>query len=542
MSSNNHHTKYIFITGGVVSSLGKGIISASVGALLETRGLKVSLSKVDPYINVDPGTMSPTQHGEVFVTDDGAETDLDIGHYERFTRASLGRANSFSAGQVYDEVLGKERKGSYLGKTVQVVPHITNQIKENIYKASVGSDISIIEVGGTVGDIEGLPFIETIRQVRYELGQENVLCLHLTLVPYIGAARELKTKPTQHSVKELRSIGIQPDILICRADRPIPKDLKDKIAVFCNIKQNQVLEAIDMDSIYRVPLVLSKQNLDRIIVDHLNIWTRKPDLKEWEWISERLDNPIGELKVGIVGKYTDVADSYKSIYESLVHAGLANNVTVHSELIDARNLKEKSQSLEDLKAYDAIVVPGGFGEGGVQGKILAIQHARIHQTPFLGICLGMQLAAVEFARNVLNLPDASSGEFNPSGTTQVIHLMEEQLKVSQKGGTMRLGAYPCVLLEGSLAHKAYSGESEISERHRHRYEFNNKYVEVFEAAGMNLSGRSPDNRFIEILEIVHHPWFVGCQFHPELKSKPMEGHPLFVNFIKKAHSLKLSKK
>lgn len=536
MSSSSQHTKYIFITGGVVSSLGKGIISASIGALLETRGLKVVLSKADPYINVDPGTMSPIQHGEVFVTADGAETDLDIGHYERFTRASLSRANSFSAGQVYDDVLTKERRGDYLGKTVQVVPHITGQIKNKIYQASAGADISIVEIGGTVGDIEGLPFIETIRQIRYELGPENVMSIHLTLVPYIGAAKELKTKPTQHSVKELRSIGIQPDMLICRADREVPEDLLNKIALFCNIKQNQVFELRDLDSIYRAPVVLSEQGVDQIIVDHLNIWTRKPDLAEWKWISERIDAPETNVKVAVVGKYTDVVDSYKSVSEALTHAGFANKTSVHVDLIDAKGITADNVATK-LSECEALVIPGGFGESGILGKLEAIKFARIHKLPFLGICLGMQLAAIEFARNHLGISSANSQEFEERGENLVVHLMEDQIAKAQKGGTMRLGACPCIVMKDSKAFHAY-GTVEIKERHRHRYEFNNRFIDAFLEGGMLFSGKSPDGKLVEILELADHPWFVACQFHPELQSRPMQGHPLFIELIGSAIALR----
>lgn len=535
MPSKKRHTKFIFVTGGVVSSLGKGIVASSLGALLETRGLKVSLSKADPYINVDPGTMSPVQHGEVFVTRDGAETDLDIGHYERFTHAVLSRANSFSAGRIYDDVLSKERKGLYLGMTVQVVPHITSQIKEYIFKAAEGSDIAIIEIGGTVGDIESLPFLETLRQIRYELGHENVLTIHVTLVPYIEAAKELKTKPTQHSVKELRSIGVQPDVLVCRADRHIPEELKKKIAVFCNVPAPCVVEAIDVDSIYKMPLIFHEQGLDQIVVDQLNIWTRKPDLKEWQLISERLSHPKSECSIAVVGKYIHVVDSYKSIHESLIHAGIANGVKVRVDFIDSNTLTpENIESL--LSSYQGVIVPGGFGERGVDGKILAIRYCRVNQIPFLGICLGMQLAAIEFARHVLGFEDANSFEFRPDATELIIHLMAEQETVTELGGTMRLGEYPCVVKEGTTSYQAYK-KTNIKERHRHRYEFNNKYRKIFEEKGIIFSGLSPDKQLVEILELADHPWFVACQFHPELQSKPMHAHPLFSDFVK--HSVKI---
>lgn len=532
MLTRNRHTKFIFITGGVVSSLGKGIISACTGALLETRGLKVILSKADPYINIDPGTMSPIQHGEVFVTRDGAETDLDIGHYERFTRASMNRTNSFSAGKVYDEVLSRERRGDYLGTTVQVVPHITDQIKANIFKASEGADISIVEIGGTVGDIESLPFLETIRQIRYELGSESVLCIHLTLVPYIAAAQELKTKPTQHSVKELRSIGIQPDILLCRADREVSEELRNKIALFCNVKRNHVFEARDVDSIYQLPLILHEQGLDQIIVDNLNIWTRKPDLREWLLIGERLKNPKGACSIGVVGKYTNVVDSYKSISEALVHAGIANETQVNVEFIDAAGINSDNVESQ-LGGFDGIIIPGGFGERGIEGKILSITYARKNNIPFLGICLGMQLALIEFARNVLGLKDANSCEFQENSLHPIIHLMETQQNVTQKGATMRLGEYPCALKVDTTVQKAY-GKKSISERHRHRFEFNNAYKEQFEQNGVVFSGIYLEWNLVEIIELKDHTWFVGCQFHPELKSRPMEAHPLFNHLVKAA--------
>lgn len=526
----HHRTKFIFVTGGVVSSLGKGIVAASVGALLENRGLKVSLTKVDPYLNVDPGTMSPFQHGEVFVTDDGAETDLDIGHYERYTSARLTKRNSFSTGQVYDAVLSKERKGDYLGGTVQVIPHVTDQIKDNIYRSSEGADVGIIEIGGTVGDIESLPFLETIRQIRYDLGEENVLYLHLTLVPYIHAAHELKTKPTQHSVKELRQIGIQPHILVCRADRPLPDELKHKIGLFCNVRAECVIDSCDLDNIYKVPLYLHNQGLDQLIVDHLNIWTRNPDLLEWKQIEDALDHPTSTCKIAIVGKYTDVIDSYKSINESLIHAGIANRCSVEVEYVDAVSL-ETGEVSSVLSKFHGVIVPGGFGNRGTEGKISAIRYLRESGTPFLGICLGMQLAAVEFARNGLGLVGAHSQELDPNSSEHIIHLMEDQKTVEEMGGTMRLGAYPCQVRPGTKSMQAYKREK-ISERHRHRYEFNNTYREGFEAEGMIFSGVSPDNQLVEIMELKEHPWFVACQFHPELKSSPMDPHPLFRDFVR----------
>lgn len=524
-----HRTKYIFVTGGVVSSLGKGIVAASIGALLESRGLRISMSKVDPYLNVDPGTMSPFQHGEVFVTDDGAETDLDIGHYERFTCASLTRLNSFSTGQVYDRVLTKERRGDYLGGTVQVIPHVTDQIKENIYAGSEGADVGIIEIGGTVGDIESLPFLEAIRQIRYDLGEENVLYIHLTLVPYINAAHELKTKPTQHSVKELRQIGIQPNILVCRADRPVPAELREKIGLFCNVKPDRVIDCCDLDTIYKVPLYLHSQGLDQLIVDSLNIWTRNPELSEWKRIEDSLNNPQGSCRVGIVGKYVDVIDSYKSINESLIHAGIGQHAHIETVYFDAATLSADNVA-EKLKDLDGVIVPGGFGNRGIEGKIAAIRYLRENRKPFLGICLGMQLAAIEFARHELGLAAADSQEFAPDSPHRIIHLMEDQKSLTDKGGTMRLGAYPCQLLSGSKAQKAY-GREQISERHRHRYEFNNDYREAFQKKGMLFSGLSPDSKLVEMIELEDHPWFVASQFHPELKSKPTAAHPLFFNFV-----------
>jgi len=535
MKSRNR-TKFIFVTGGVVSSLGKGIIAASCGALLETRGLKVALMKADPYINVDPGTMNPFQHGEVFVTDDGAETDLDIGHYERFTNGTLTRRNSFSAGQIYDAVLNKERRGDYLGGTVQVIPHITDQIKENIYKCAADADIAIVEIGGTVGDIEGLPFLEAIRQIRYDLGEENVLYIHLTLVPYIRAAHELKTKPTQHSVKELRQIGIQPNLLVCRSDHPVSDELKRKIALFCNVKPECVFEAQDVDNIYRLPLVLHNQGFDQVVVDLLNIWTGAPNLSQWRGIVESLDRPKDTCKIGIVGKYVDVWDSYKSITEALVHAGIRNHAKVEIQLFDAAEVNE-SNVVDLLEPLDGVIVPGGFGERGVEGKMAAIHYLRRSGKPFLGICLGMQLAAIEFARNKLGLVEANSQEFDEKAKNRIVHIMEDQKGVTRKGGTMRLGAYPCALKVGTKAAQAY-GATQVSERHRHRFEFNNDYREAFIEQGMTFSGLSPDGNLVEMMELADHPWFVACQFHPELKSKPMSPHPLFRDLVKAALILK----
>ena len=529
MMKKRHRTKYIFITGGVVSSLGKGIVAASLGALLENRGLKVSLTKADPYLNVDPGTMNPFQHGEVFVTEDGAETDLDIGHYERFTSAQLTRLNSFSTGQIYDRVLNKERNGEYDGGTVQVIPHVTNEIKEHIYRASLDADVSIVEIGGTVGDIEGLPYLESIRQIRYDLGDENVLFIHLTLVPFINAAKELKTKPTQHSVKELRQVGIQPQILVCRSDRPIPQDLREKLARTCDVRTDCVIECADSDSIYKVPMNLNNQDLDQIVVDFLNIWTRSPELSEWNSISEFLDSDAQECTVGIVGKYIGVIDSYKSINEALIHAGISSKVKVNVAYIDAAELTD-ANAAEKLSGLDGVIVPGGFGTRGVEGKLAAIKYLRESQKPFLGICLGMQLAAIEFARNKLQLDFCDSEEFQKDLKNPVIHIMEDQKNVKKLGGTMRLGAYPCSLKEGSVSRLAY-GKTEVSERHRHRYEFNNDYREDFEKSGIIFSGLSPDERLVEIIELKDHPFFVACQFHPELKSSPMKSHPLFHQFV-----------
>lgn len=526
----NRHQKYIFVTGGVVSSLGKGIVAGSIGALLETRGLKVSLTKADPYINVDPGTMSPHQHGEVFVTDDGAETDLDIGHYERFTQATLSRRNSFSAGQIYDAVLNKERKGDYLGGTVQVIPHITDQIKESIYRASESADISIVEIGGTVGDIESLPFLEAIRQIQYELGEENVIYVHLTLVPYISAAKELKTKPTQHSVRDLRQIGIQPNLLVCRTEREIPEDLMQKIARFCNVKRESVFEARDADSIYKLPIILHEQGLDQVIVDRLNIWTKRPDLSAWRKVVQALDHPETSTRIAIVGKYVGVVDSYKSISESLVHAGIANGARVEAEFVDSDEITPSNAALR-LAGFDGIIIPGGFGERGIEGKICAIRHMRETKKPFLGICLGMQVAAIEFARHVLGLKDATSQEFAVDTKEPIIHLMETQKKVETKGGSMRLGAYPCVLRDPSKAFDLYERTAEISERHRHRFEFNNAYRDMCEKAGFIPSGLSPDGTLVEVMELKDHPFFVACQFHPELKSRPFKAHPLFRGLV-----------
>ena len=522
-------TKFVFVTGGVVSSLGKGLAAASIGALLEARGLQVSMQKLDPYINVDPGTMSPFQHGEVFVTDDGAETDLDLGHYERFTSATLSRKSNFTTGQVYDSVIRKERRGDYLGGTVQVIPHITNEIKAKILDNARGVDLAIIEVGGTVGDIESLPFLEAIRQFRTDRGQENVLYIHLTLVPYIPTAGELKTKPTQHSVKELREIGIQPDILLCRCDREIPRDMKAKIALFCNVREEAVITARDVASIYEVPVAYHEQGLDERLVDILNIWTKAPDLSEWQRIVKRIKEPASETTVAIVGKYVELTESYKSLSEALIHGGIANDCRVHLKYVDSESLERHGidGTFDDI---DGILVPGGFGERGSEGKIAAIQYARENKIPFFGICLGMQMAVVEFARNVCGIEDAFSAEFREEAKNHVIHIMEGQKTVKGKGGTMRLGTYPCELNQGTLARRIY-GQKNISERHRHRFEFNNAYRKSLEKCGLVLSGINPESDLVEIVELTEHPWFLGCQFHPEFRSRPMCPHPLFESFV-----------
>ncbi|MBI5328681.1 MAG: CTP synthase [Deltaproteobacteria bacterium] len=525
-------TKFIFVTGGVVSSLGKGIASASIGALLESRGLAITLQKLDPYINVDPGTMSPFQHGEVFVTDDGAETDLDLGHYERFTSVRLAKRNNFTTGQVYDAVITKERRGDYLGGTVQVIPHVTDEIKSNILKLADGVDVAIIEIGGTVGDIESLPFLEAIRQLRFDLGKENVLYIHLTLIPFINTAGELKTKPTQHSVNKLREIGIQPDILLCRTSRNLSHELKAKVALFCNVDRDAVITAKDVECVYEVPLVFHDEGLDEKIVKLLNIWTGAPKLEQWERIIKKAKSPKHEATIGIIGKYINLQDSYKSLHEALVHGGFANDSSVKLIYIDSEEVEKTSPSIL-LKGVDAVLVPGGFGSRGIEGKISAIQYARDKKIPFFGICLGMQVAAIEIARNICGLKDANSSEFNPDSQHPVIDMMLGQKGVTAKGGTMRLGAYPCVLKKGTLAFKAY-GKLEISERHRHRYEVNNSYRDTIEKAGVVFSGLSPDGGLVEIMEYKNHPWFLGCQFHPEFKSRPMLPHPLFEEFIRAA--------
>ena len=524
-------TKYVFVTGGVVSSIGKGLASASVGALLEARGLRVTHVKLDPYINVDPGTMSPYQHGEVFVTDDGAETDLDLGHYERFTTARMTRQNNFTTGRIYEAVISKERRGEYLGATVQVIPHITDEIKARVRDATEGVDVGIIEIGGTAGDIESLPFLEAIRQMKIEAGWQNALSVHVTLVPYIATAGELKTKPTQHAVKEMREIGIQPDILLCRTQMPLTRALKEKIALFSNVAVEAVISAMDVGCIYEVPQMFHAEGLDELIAERLNIWSRSPDLSNWNRVVSRFKSPSrGTVKIGIVGKYVHLKDSYKSLHEALVHGGLAGDCRVELEYIDSEQVEQQGcEAL--LSSLDAVLVPGGFGDRGTEGKIAAIGYARQNKIPFFGICLGMQLAVVEYARNVAGLDHANSSEFDKDTTNAVIDLMPEQRGVRNKGATMRLGAYPCVLTPGSLAADAY-GSTEISERHRHRYEFSNDFRDRLVEAGLVLSGTSPDKRLVEMIELSDHPFFVGCQFHPEFKSRPLSPHPLFARFVR----------
>ncbi len=537
--------KYIFITGGVVSSIGKGLTAASLGTLLESRGIKVSIMKSDPYINVDPGTMSPLQHGEVYVTEDGAETDLDLGHYERFTKVSLTRSNSVTAGQIYEAVISRERRGDYLGGTVQVIPHITDEIKARMHVAAQGSEVIIVEIGGTVGDIEGLPFIEAIRQMRVDVGVTNTLFVHVTYVPYIKAAGELKSKPTQHSVKELREVGIQPDFLICRSEKELSNEIKSKIGLFCSVNPENVIAATDSNSIYEVPLVLHAEKFDEKVVKALGLESTRPQMQGWEKMVEALNNPKKEVSIGIVGKYVDLKESYKSLHEAIVHGGIANHAKVNIVYIDSEKIGPKNVN-EALGNVDGILVPGGFGERGVEGKITAIQYAREHEVPFFGICYGMQLAAIEFARNVCGIKDATSREFGKlkkGPMNFVIDFMEEQKNISDKGGTMRLGAYSCHLQKGSRAYQIYQSQL-ISERHRHRYEFNNKFRPIFEKNGVTLSGVCKERDLVEIIEIKDHPWFVGVQFHPEFKSSPMAPHPLFTSFVEAslhAGSHKLSK-
>ncbi len=526
--------KYIFVTGGVVSSLGKGIAAASIGSLLESRGLRVTLQKFDPYLNVDPGTMSPFQHGEVFVTDDGAETDLDLGHYERFTHARLTQDNNCTSGRIYERILSKERRGDYLGKTVQVIPHVTNEIKSAIRKISTPDvDVVIVEIGGTVGDIESLPFLEAIRQMRHELGRENCVFVHVTLVPWIAAAGELKTKPTQHSVKELRAIGIQPDMLLCRTETDLSRELKEKIALFCDVRKEAVVAARDVDSVYQVPVSFAEQGVDEIILRLLGIDAPHRDLEAWKDMLVRLRNPRGEVTIGIVGKYVDYEDSYKSLKEALLHGGLAHNLRVQVRWIEAESITRQTAA-EELAALDGILVPGGFGERGIDGMIEAIRFARENQVPYFGICLGMQTMVIEFVRHVCGLEKAHSTEFDPATPHRIFFKLRELKGVEDLGGTMRLGAWPCRLLPDSLARAAY-GADEISERHRHRYEFNREYEATLAEHGMRITGETPYEGYAEICELPGHPWFLGCQFHPEFKSKPLEPHPLFQAFVAAGH-------
>ena len=528
--------KYIFVTGGVVSSLGKGLAAASIGCLLESRGLKVNLMKFDPYLNVDPGTMSPFQHGEVFVTDDGAETDLDLGHYERFTHAKLSRDNNWTTGRIYEQIITKERRGDYLGKTVQVIPHVTNEIKAAMKKIAQDVDVAIVEIGGTVGDIESLPFIEAIRQMRQELGREQTLFVHVTLVPWIGAAGELKTKPTQHSVKELLSIGIQPDMLLCRTDRFLSKDIKEKIALFCNVENDAVITAKDVASIYEVPVVFAKEGVDTLVLKYLHMEAPDRDLKKWEELVHNVYNPKDEVSIAIVGKYVEYEDSYKSLKEALVHGALAHNLKLSITWVEAEGLetKEGEEYESQLEDYDAILVPGGFGKRGIEGMLNAIRYAREKKVPYFGICLGMQTACIEFARNVCMLEGANSSEFDQSTAHRIIYKLRELRGIDELGGTMRLGAWTCKIQPDTLAHRIY-GDLEISERHRHRYEFNREYEAVLTGGGLRISGSTPDGTYVEMVEIPDHPFFIGCQFHPEFKSKPLEPHPLFRSFIGAAY-------
>jgi len=542
----NPMPKYIFVTGGVVSSLGKGLAASSIGCLLESRGLRVALIKLDPYINVDPGTMSPFQHGEVFVTDDGAETDLDLGHYERFTHAHLSQANNWTTGRIYLSVIEKERRGDYLGKTIQVIPHITNEIKEAVRKVAENDkpDVIIVEIGGTVGDIESLPFLEAIRQMGNEEGTGNALFVHVTLVPYIAAAGELKTKPTQHSVRDLREIGIAPDILLCRSEKPLSRELRGKIALFCNVKESAVISAQDVDTIYDVPLAFHEQGLDDLIVSLLGLEAQAPqaDLAEWRNLVATIREPSGgETKIAIVGKYVELEDSYKSLREALTHGGVANNLRVDVKWIESEELMDDENYEDRLRDFDAILVPGGFGKRGVAGMIRAIYYARKTRTPFFGICLGMQTACIEYARNVCELKDADSTEFDLETPHPVIFKLRDLVDVEELGGTMRLGAWPCRLAPGSLVQEVYSGADEISERHRHRYEFNPEFRQRLEKEGLVFSGVSPDGKFVEMIELSRdiHPWFIGCQFHPEYKSQPLNAHPLFASFVRAAYENRL---
>jgi len=537
--------KYIFVTGGVVSSLGKGLAAASLGCLLESRGLRVNLMKLDPYLNVDPGTMSPFQHGEVFVTDDGAETDLDLGHYERFTHAHLSRDNNTTTGRIYEQIITKERRGDYLGKTVQVIPHVTNEIKNAMRKVATDVDVVLVEIGGTVGDIESLPFLEAIRQMRQEMGRENTLFVHVTLVPWIAAAQELKTKPTQHSVKELLSIGIQPDILLCRTDRFLSREMKSKIALFCNVEEQAVVTAKDVPSIYEVPLVFAQEKVDALVLKYLHLQAAEANLDRWRELVDRCYNPKDEVSIGIVGKYVEYEDSYKSLKEALVHGALAHNLKLSVTWVEAEGLESKEagdRSHESqLAGFDGILVPGGFGKRGIEGMLNAIRYAREQQIPYFGICLGMQTACIEYARNVCGLDGANSSEFDPATPHRIIYKLRELTGVEEMGGTMRLGAWPCMLQPDSLAARAY-GQTEISERHRHRYEFNREYEAILTGAGLRITGTTPDATYVEIVEIPDHPFFLGCQFHPEFKSKPLQPHPLFREFVGASYRNRLAGK
>ena len=534
--------KYIFVTGGVVSSLGKGLAASSIGCLLEARGIKINMMKFDPYLNVDPGTMSPFQHGEVFVTDDGAETDLDLGHYERFTHARLSRDNNLTTGRIYEQIITKERRGDYLGKTVQVIPHVTDEIKNAMRKVAADCEVLIVEIGGTVGDIESLPFLEAIRQMRQDLGRDNTLFVHVTLTPWIAAARELKTKPTQHSVKEMLSIGIQPDILLCRSDRAVPREMRAKIALFCNVQENAVIAARDVASIYEVPLTFAAEGVDALVLQLLRIDAPAPDLAKWQEVVRRAYHPADEVSIAIVGKYVEFEDSYKSLKEALVHGALAHNLKLKATWVEAEGLETHDPPIGDapgrpnrdyeaqLSGFDGILVPGGFGKRGIEGMLNAIRYARESGTPYFGICLGMQTACIEYARNVAGLAGANSGEFDPATPHRIIYKLRELTGVEEMGGTMRLGAWTCKLEPGSLAARAY-GTTEISERHRHRYEFNREYEPVLTGAGLRLTGTTPDATYVEIIEVPTHPFFLACQFHPEFKSKPLEPHPIFRDFI-----------
>ncbi len=525
-------TKYIFVTGGVVSSLGKGISAASIGCLLESRGFRVTLQKFDPYLNIDPGTMSPFQHGEVFVTDDGAETDLDLGHYERFTHAALTQSNNLTSGRIYEHIITRERRGDYLGKTVQVIPHVTNEIKAACRKVAADVDIAIVEIGGTVGDIESLPFIEAIRQMRHEEGRENTLFVHLTLVPWIAAAQELKTKPTQHSVKELRAIGIQPDILLCRSERQLPEELKEKIALFCDVDVRSVITAKDVRSVYEIPMEFAEQGVDESILRLLHVDSAPRNMSRWIEMVDRMNHPLREVTIGLVGKYVEYEDSYKSLKEALLHAGIAHQARINIEWIESEQLSWP-MCREHLRQFDGILVPGGFGKRGIEGMLHAIRFAREEKVPYFGICLGMQTMVIEYARNVCGLSDADSTEFNAATPHRVIFKLRELKGVDELGGTMRLGAYPCLLAENSVARHAYRTD-QISERHRHRYEFNREFESQLTSHGLRLTGQTPDGVYVEICELPNHPWYLGCQFHPEFKSKPLEPHPLFTSFLEAA--------